>query len=262
MSRQARWQRRRGVRVERWTMATVRREEPTIHGKYRCGFAFPGEAQIDNATLMEALALACRKAGVTLMERTLVRLLLMGKGRVRGVRTDRRVLRAPIVVNCLGSWADMDGAFPVRLPVEPARGQMLAFEATKRLVRRSVISARAYMVQRRDGRVLVGSTIERAGFEKALTLEGMAGILHGVRVMSRALDQARFLDAWAGFRPMSSDRNPILGDTPIQGLYVATGHFRHGILLAPVTAQLMAELIVSGRPRRSLNAFSVSRFQS
>jgi glycine oxidase len=118
------------------------------------------------------------------------------------------------------------------------------------------------MIQRRDGHVLVGSTIERAGFEKTLTLEGIETILAGLRRMTRVLDRAPFLDAWAGLRPATPDGLPILGLTGIDGLFVATGHFRHGILLAPVTAGLLADLIISGRSPIGLAAYSPKRFLS
>ena len=261
MEARARWQRRLGLRVERWTSREVRRREPAVDGRFRCAFHFPTEAQVDNVRLMRALAVAARKAGVTLRERTAVQRVLVRGGRVAGVVTARGRLAAPVVINCLGSWANMGGVFPVSLPVEPARGQMLAFRGPKRLVRRVVMSERAYVVQRRDGRLLVGSTIERAGFEKALTLEGMHAILCGLRRMSTALASCPFLEAWAGFRPVTPDGLPILGATPIEGLHVATGHFRHGILLAPVTATLMAELILRGRPSFDVAPFSIWRFQ-
>jgi len=154
----------------------------------------------------------------------------------------------------------MDGRFPVPVPVEPARGQMLAFAGPKRLFRHAVMSERAYVVQRRDGRLLVGSTIERVGFDKSLTLEGIQGILSGLRRFSSALEQCTFLDAWAGFRPYSRTGRPLLGPSRITGLYLATGHFRHGILLAPITATLMRELILTGRCSLDLQPLSPQRF--
>ncbi len=261
MSQRARWQRKLGLRVESWSSQQVRRHEPAVDGRIRSGFSFPTEAQVDNVRLMEALARACRKAGVEIRERTRVRRLIIRARRVRGVETDRGRLVASVVVNCLGSWAGMDRVFPIPVPVEPARGQMLAFQGPKRLVRHAVMSDQAYMVQRRDGRLILGSTIEFVGYQKSLTLEGMHSILCGVRRMTSALNECSFLEAWAGFRPCTKDRLPILGKTSIEGLYIATGHFRHGILLAPVTAQLMAELVLRGRCAVDLTPFSPCRFK-
>ena len=260
MDRQIRWQLKQGLRVDRWSPKDVRRHEPAVDGRIKRGYHFPTEAQVDNVRLMQALALAARKAGVDIQEGTAVRRLLIRARTVHGVETDRGTIDASLVVNCLGSWADLGGSFPLSLPVEPARGQMLAFQGPRRLIRHAIMSDRAYVVQRRDGRLLIGSTVERAGFEKALTLEGIHGILCGLRHVSNAVNQCTFLEAWAGFRPYTKDRLPILGTTPIDGLYVATGHFRHGILLAPITATLMAELLLRGRASFDLAPFAPSRF--
>ena len=259
MADRAAWQRRLGLPVERWSRGDVRRREPAVDGSVRSGFYFPGEAQIDNAILMRALATACRKSGVRLMERTEARRLRLRGRTVRGVETSRGALTAPVVVNCLGSWAGAPQGLR-RLPVEPARGQILVFKGPKRLFRHAVMSERAYVVQRRDGRLLVGSTVERAGFEKALTLEGIRKILCGIRDMTSVLERSTFVEGWAGFRPLTPDRLPIIGRTGIEGLYVATGHFRHGILLAPVTASAMADLILTGRSSFDLTAFTPARF--
>jgi len=261
MVQRVRWQRARGLPAERWSAAEIRRREPAVDGRFVCGFFFPTEAQLDNGALMDVLAAACRLAGAVLREHTGVRRVLVSRGRVRGVATDRGQIDAPVVVNCLGSWADMGGRFPVRLPVEPARGQILVFQGPRGLFRRTLISERAYAVQRRDGRLLVGSTIERAGFEKALTLGGIHSILSGACRLSSALERCPLVDAWAGFRPRTPDGLPSMGKTSVEGLYVATGHFRHGILLAPITARLMGQLILRGHSSFDLSAFSPSRFQ-
>ena len=261
MKRQARWQRHAGVRIDQWSPNEVRRHEPVIDGTIRCGFHFPAEAQVDNVRLMEALAGACRKAGVIVKERTAATRLLVRKAAVRGVETDHGALAAPVVVNCLGSWASLGGLSPFKLPLEPVRGQMLAFQGPKRLVRHAVMSQRAYVVQRRDGRLVVGSTLERAGFEKTLTVEGIHAILCGLRRLSRAFDACPLIDVWTGLRPLTTtDQLPVMGKTPIDGLYVATGHFRHGILLAPLTASVMAQLILRGRSPIDLAPFDPGRF--
>ena len=261
MKRQAKWQRKRGVRIDQWSPKEVRRHEPILDGKIRSGFHFPAEAQVDNVQVMAALAAACRKGGVAVQERTAVRRIVSRDRVVRGVETDQGMLEAPVVVNCLGTWADLGDSFPLRFPLAPIRGQMLAFRGTKRLVRHVVMSSAAYVVQRRDGRLIVGSTLERAGFEKALTLDGIHAILSGLCRMSSAFDNCTLIDSWCGLRPFTDgDTMPILGETPVKGLYAATGHFRHGILLAPLTAQVMAELILRGRSTFDLAPFSPGRF--
>ena len=261
MKRQAKWQRAYGVRIDQWSPKEVRRREPVVSGKIRSGFRFPAEAQVDNVLLMEALAAACPASGVTIKERTVAQRIVRRDGDVRGIETDHGVLDAPVVVNCLGSWANLTGASPMRLPVEPIRGQMLAFLGPKGMVRHAVMSSAAYVVQRRDGRLVVGSTLERAGFEKTLTLGGMSAILGGLRrICSSAFDQCTLIDCWSGLRPLTgTDQLPIMGQWSDEGLYLATGHFRHGILLAPLTAQVMAELILHGRSGIDLQPFSPRR---
>lgn len=258
-----RWQRRLGVRVERWSSAKVRRREPAASSAVKAGFLFSSEAQLDNAKLMAALARACRKAGVTVWERTTVSRLLMQRQRVTGVQTTRGVARAPVVVDCLGSWGGVGPHGRTRSLVEPARGQILVFQAPPRSLRHILISEGAYGVQRRDGRVIIGSTVERAGYDRRVTLAGMEQILSGFTRMVRpdALAQWALRDFWAGLRPLTADRLPVLGPTAIEGLYAAFGHFRHGILLAPVTAQAMADVLLQGRAACDLAPFAVGRFQ-
>ena len=262
MERRVRWQRKQGLRAERWSPKDVRRREPAVDGRIKRGFHFPTEAQVDNVLLMQALAASCRKSGVEVQEHSAVRRLLLRGQSVLGVETDQGTLEAPVVVNCLGSWADMSGVFPVRLPVEPARGQILVFQGPPRLLRTSLMSDRAYATQRRDGRILVGSTVERAGFAKQLTLGGIHAILCGARQLVSALDPLPLVDTWAGLRPRTPDGLPILGKSRIEGLYLATGHFRHGILLAPITAKLLAELILRGRSSFDLSPFRSDRFSA
>jgi len=263
MDHRQRWQRRLGLKVERWSPREILHEEPNLAGKFKAGFFFPTEAQVDNVKLMEALGLACRKAGVAVLEQTEAKRLVIRRRHVAGVQTGRGTLFAPVVVNCLGSWSSLNRVPALRVPVEPAKGQMLAFTAPKRLFRHIVMSEAAYEVQRRSGVLIVGSTVEFVGFDKRVTLEGIHQILFGFRrmVSPSVFTQCAFQEAWAGFRPFSQDRLPILGETRVGGLLIASGHFRHGILLAPITAKLVADLMLRGRASHDLSSFSPSRFE-
>lgn len=252
MQARASWQTKHGLRVERWSRAELRRHEPAVDGHFQAAFHFPLEGQVDNAALTKALAEVCRKQNVALQEETLAQKLIIRNSKVSGVETSRGVMRASIIINTTGGWAGME-SFPVKLPVEPARGQIVSFVGPKRLFRRPVMSERAYIVQRGDGQILLGSTIERVGFDKAVTVKGMHAILCGSRKISSRLDECRYLNSWSGLRPYSRTGYPIMGPTSIEGVYVATGHFRHGILLAPTTAVVMADLILKGRSSLNLN---------
>ncbi len=258
MARRIAWQRRAGFKAERWSRRQVRLREPHATERIRAGFFFPTEAQLDNVTLMRALSLACRKAGVTLLERTEFRRLHVARSRVVSVETSRAYLRAPVVVDCLGSWAaEGDESLPIR----PARGQILAFDAPPRLLRHVVMSEFGYGVQRRNGSLLIGSTVEFVGFDHHVTGTGMQQILSGFHRMMKpeVLAQSQFRDFWAGLRPHSHNGLPVLGPTSTEGFYVAGGHFRHGILLAPITARLMSALILGKRPAMDLAPFLPTR---
>lgn len=262
MESRARWQRRMGITVERWSARQIRAKEPQAHPDVRTGYFFPDEAQLDNVVLLDALAVVCRRAGVKVLEHTEVRRLLVRGKTVRGVATSRGDCLAGVVVNCLGSWAE---GLPKGLPkVVPARGQMLSFDAPKGLLRHAIMSEEAYGVQRGDGELIIGSTVEFAGFDKRLTLAGMRKILSGFSSLIRpeALARCAFRSSWAGLRPCSPDRKPIIGPARLQGLYLGIGHFRHGILLAPATAVALADLIEHGRSAFDLEVLSPLRFTS
>ena len=281
MEHRMRWQRTLGVRIQRWSASDVRRREPAASAGVKAGFFFPSEAQLDNAVLMQALARACRKAGVAVREQTEVKGLLWRGRAVAGVRTTRGSIRAPIVVDCLGSWGGVerngralrsarhslagkdDTGSVGRAVVEPARGQILVFQAPPRSLRHILMSEGAYAVQRRDGRVIVGSTVERAGYDRHVTPAGLTQIMRGFTQMVRPDTYQRWALSgfWAGLRPLTLDRLPVLGLTSTDGLYAAFGHFRHGILLAPMTAQVMADAVVRGLRPPHLAPFSPRRFR-
>jgi glycine oxidase len=163
------------------------------------------------------------------------------------------------VVNALGAWAGrVRGTTP--LPVRPVRGQMVVVQAARAPFRHAVYSPRAYAVARRDGRVLLGSTREPVGFDKRVTAGGVAAILYAACELSPQLGTLPLTDAWAGLRPGSDDGRPIVGADPaVQGYYVASGHYRNGVLLAPITAQLIAAS-VRGERTPWHDALGIERF--
>ncbi|HEY0404809.1 MAG TPA: FAD-dependent oxidoreductase, partial [Pyrinomonadaceae bacterium] len=146
--------------------------------------------------------------------------------------------------------------------IEPVRGQMLCFEANPRPARHVVYSPRGYLVPRLDGRLLCGSTVERAGFEKCVTGDGLQTIMRQALEIAPVVSRLTLADAWAGLRPRAADDWPVLGmSAEIDGLCYATGHYRNGILLAPLTGELIAEQITGGGRSSQLDAFSPDRFQ-
>jgi glycine oxidase len=181
-------------------------------------------------------------------------------GRATGVITTKTAFHGNKVVNCAGAWSGQIS--PYAVPTRPVKGQMLCLAMPSRdLLRHVIRSPKAYLIPRSDGRLLVGATVEEAGFDKRTDLATIQRQHKSAIELVPKLADAKILENWAGLRPGTPDALPILGETPITGYYVATGHFRDGILLAPITAEVMAATIEGRTPEFDLSAFSPSRFQ-
>jgi len=163
--------------------------------------------------------------------------------------------------NAAGAWSSLvEGAGLAPAAVRPVRGQIVELATRPAAIRGTVISPRGgYLVGRADGRVLCGSTMEEAGFEPAVTAGGAARVLGVALEIAPSLAGAPVTAAWANFRPTTADKLPILGNAPLAGLIYATGHFRNGILLAPITAEIVRDLVVSGRSPIDLGPFALGR---
>jgi glycine oxidase len=148
----------------------------------------------------------------------------------------------------------------LRLRVTPARGQMIAVRGAPPFIRHVLHSSRAYIVPRNDGRIVIGATVEYVGFNKVVTAAGLRGLLDAAIEMVPSLADCEMIEAWAGFRPDTDDHLPVIGPCEIANLFLATGHFRNGILLAPVTAELLAQCITERRVPDELRPFQINRF--
>jgi glycine oxidase len=180
-------------------------------------------------------------------------------GRTTGVKTVKTHFHAAKVVNCAGAWSGQIG--PSACPTRPVKGQMLCLAMPSRnLLQHVVRSPEAYLIPRSDGRLLVGTTVEEAGFDKRTDIAAIQRLHRAAIALVPKLADAKILESWAGLRPGTPDALPILGETETQGYFIATGHFRDGILLAPVTAEVMAAVIEGRKPEHDLSAFSPSRF--
>lgn len=219
------------------------------------------ERSVDPRALTSAALKAARHRGVDISSGTAVTAVLLSNGSATGVSTDRTSYSAPAIVNCAGAWA---GSFPPnRFPARPVKGQMLSVAGASRdLVRHVIRAPAAYLVPRSDGRILIGATVEEAGYDKRTDADAIQRMHQAAISLVPALSQARVLEAWAGLRPGSPDSLPILGEAGTPGYFVATGHFRDGILLAPVTAHIMAQLITGVKPGYDLVPFSPGRFRN
>jgi len=211
--------------------------------------------------LARAFSQAAAVAGARFLTGRYVRRVIVREGAAVGVELDGETLPAGVVVVAAGSWSGLvEGAGVPSAVVRPARGQMVAIETRPPLFRQVVAAPGGYLVPRRDGTVLAGSTVEMAGFRKEVTVGGLAGILAMARTVIPALADAPVTATWSNFRPFTEDHLPVLGATGVRGLVLATGHFRNGILLAPITAQAIAELVATGTAPLDLAPFAVDRF--
>ena len=252
-------QRARNLDVERLTPRHLALLEPSLSPRVISALRFPGDAQIDARKLVTALEAAVRKLGVILRIGEVTD-LLEERGRCLGVRVEGAPLEAGVTVLAAGAWSAL---LPDLLPsglVEPVRGQLLQLETRRPPLSHVVFGAGGYLVPRADGRTLVGSTMERVGFDKRVTASEIRQLLERAERVVPSLRDARFADCWAGFRPATPDLLPLLGEGPLAGLLLATGHYRNGILLAPVTAQIVAAQVAGESPPVDLAPFGVARF--
>lgn len=262
LQRRHAWQERNHLRVEWMNGDEVRRAEPSLSTSTRSALLFPDDYQIENRKLLEALIVANRRLNVRLLEACQVTRLLNDGGKTTGVQTSRGAIHAAAVVMAAGAWCSTIDT-PEPIEVEPIRGQMLCFDAGPQFARHVLYSSRGYLVPRQDGRLLAGSTADQAGFDKRVTEAGSEIIKSMAFEIAPSLHHRPVMDRWAGFRPRAADGLPVLGRSPtIDGLFYATGHYRNGILLAPITADLIAEAIVNGASSSLLAAFSPERFTS
>jgi glycine oxidase len=218
------------------------------------------ERSVDPQALTAAAIGTAKNRGVDFSSGDAVEGVHQSNNRVAGVKTVRTSFSAHKVINCAGAWAGMIA--PIALPTRPVKGQMLCLALPSRnLLRHVVRSPKGYLIPRSDGRLLVGATVEEAGFDKRTIPATLQRQHHAALELMPQLRDARILEDWAGLRPGTPDGLPILGETEIPGYYVATGHFRDGILLAPITAEVMAQVISDERPAYHLSNFSPLRFR-
>jgi glycine oxidase len=265
MRRRLEWQSRAGLAVRFVNRDEARRIEPGISPEIRCGLRFPNDTQVNNRQLLKALAVANRHLGVKLLTGCDARSIRVSHGRVEGIETSQGSVSTPVVVLAAGAWSSFIDSPDIRLPqlrIEPVRGQMLCFETHERLARHVIYSPRGYLVPRVDGRLLAGSTTEHAGFDKSVTSSGIHAIMTSAAEIAPRLAHLPLSDSWAGLRPRAEDNLPVLGPcAEVRGLFYATGHYRNGILLAPITGELIAETIVSGVRPPLLDDFAPDRFR-
>jgi glycine oxidase len=245
LGERARWAEALGVRAEWFDPEPLRKLEGKLALSVRGALLVHDDFRVDPRALGRALTVAARARGVEVREGTPVRSILTHAGRARGVSLeDGTTLEAGAVLLAAGAWSATIAGLAQPLPVRPVRGQMLTLHPDPRLSDLTIESEEVYLVPRDDGRLLVGATVEEAGFVEANTADGVRRLLSGAVRLAPGLGSARLVEIWAGLRPGTSDGQPILGGDPeVAGLFYATGHYRNGILLAPATADALGALL-------------------
>ena len=253
-----------GLPLELISAAEARRREPHLAGLAGAVFS-PQDHQVDNRKLAAALRAAAAGAGAVIREHEGVESVLVVQGRAAGVRLRNGTeWPADAVVLAAGAWSRSIAGLPapLRPPVRPVKGQMLALrmDPAAPLINHVIWAPNVYLVPRRDGRLIVGATVEEKGFDQSLTAGGILALLEAAWRVVPAIEELTIDEMWVGHRPGSRDDAPILGLGPVEGLVYATGHHRNGILLAPVTADAIARLVFDREIDAAIRPFGIERF--
>lgn len=253
-----------GLDIEWLTGRAARKREPGLAPAVTGAIYSPLDHQVDNRAVIEALRAAYLAAGGMLIEDTPVERIVTRGGRATGIRLADREIAAEAVILTAGAWSRLvDGIpEPARPPVRPLKGQMIAvqMDPAAPLVDHVVWGPDIYMVPRRDGRLVVGATVEEMGFDTQMTAGGLYELTRHAWETLPGIYDLPVVESWAGLRPASRDDAPILGQSAVDGLVMATGHHRNGILLAPMTANAIAELVLTGAAPEAIRPFSPARF--
>jgi glycine oxidase len=262
-----RWQTEAGLSLESLTASDVRSLEACVNPAVRSALFFPRDIQVENRRLVSALANSVSKLRVKIVTHTRCNEIRADRNKVIGVNTSNGFWACKTVVLAAGCWSGsitVAGANcnPVQMRMDAVRGQMVCLESKPQLTRHVIYSHRGYIVPRHDGRLLAGSTSEPGTFVKQTTAGGISLILENAKEISPQISSLSIVDLWAGLRPKAADGLPVLGPCgEIDGLHYATGHYRNGILLAPITGELIAQEILEPGRSTSLAPFSPNRFQ-
>ena len=222
---------------------------------------FPEDAQVDNRALAKVLWMAAKEAEIEIQTGVTVEKFLTDQHRVSAIATNQGTYESDHYILATGAWSQ--DLLPI--PVFPRKGQMLSVRVPPALgvpLQHVLFGEEIYIVPRQDGRIVIGATSEDVGFESGNTPFGMRSLLSAAIRLYPALQQFPMQEFWYGFRPATPDECPILGASPYSNLTLATGHYRNGILLAPITGKLIANFVLTQKSEPLLQAFDWSRFSS
>ncbi len=256
------WQKKAGLAVEKLSAIETHKLEPFVSPEIFGSLYFPNDWQVENRKLLHALEKYAEFNRIEIRQNTEVKNLLIEHERIVGAETEGEKFFAEKVVLATGAWTSLiKGESFVMPEIKPVRGQIIEFQTAKRLFQKVIYSPRGYLVPRANGRVLIGATVEDAGFDKKISDAATGFLLENAQEIAPNLVNLKIHDQWVGLRPFASDGLPVLGAVEkIENLFVATAHYRNGILLAPVTAKILAEKIAENSTSNYLAEFSPNRF--
>ena len=256
------WQRKIGIAIPELTAAQLRQQEPELQ-PCEGAFFLPDDHSINNRLLMRALIASCQQRGVEFLLGQAVNGVTQLGSKASGVVLEDGGMEAPLIINTAGAWA-ASISVPGRpaAPIRPVKGHMIALDASRLPLRHVVRTHGAYLVPRQNGSVVVGSTMEEAGFDKTPRAGPLAKLLCAAQRLCPVLEQSTIREFWAGLRPAAPDGLPLLGPSSLEGYWMALGHFRNGILLTPITAQILSSWVLTGNPGFAVDALLARRFES
>jgi glycine oxidase len=251
-----------GLKAEPICAADAHELEPALSDDVEAAVLRPEECSVDNRALTSAMLEAARRSGAEFFPGNGVKAIWREGQRCAGLILQNEKVEAKWTIVAAGCFSTAIEGIATYAPLRPAKGQMVALRAEDVKIERVLWGEHIYLVPRNDGRILTGATVEYVGFDKRTTAGGIEKILSAAITLAPGLANARIEETWAGLRPDTPDHLPILGPTDIDGLLMATGHFRSGILLTPITARLIREWIMEQRVSVDWDRFSPLRFQS
>jgi glycine oxidase len=258
------WQSRAGLSVERLSADDARKAEPLISPDIRDALFFPDDWQVENRKLLTALWRYAEINGIRIIENCGVNNLIVENGSVTGAETDCVKFAADKTVLATGAWTSLIklGAVEMPIKVEPVRGQIIAFRPEKRLFKHVIYSRDGYIVPRFDNRILAGSTTEHTSFDNSVTDDAANDLKKMAAEIAPCIAELDIADHWSGLRPFAGDPLPIIGGIAgIDDLFIATAHYRNGILLAPITANIVADEIIDNTDAANIRTFAPDRFK-
>jgi glycine oxidase len=249
-----------GLKAEALSGQEARKLEPALSEHTEAAILRPNEASVDNRALTQATLEAARRKGAEIHAGRPVKALWREGSRCLGISVNNENIPARWTIVAAGCFSARIAGAELYAPVSPAKGQMVSLRSDAAKIHRVLWSENIYLVPRNDGRILAGATVEHVGFDRHVTPGGLKKIFAAAIELAPDLENARIEETWAGLRPDSPDHLPVLGPVDVEGLLFATGHFRSGVLLAPLTARLIREWITSQHVSVDWQRFSPMRF--